>query len=73
MDLTPPACGCLKRVAAGPSDWGLVPTRVETPKSAVEAARLLAEAAHAGTPQWIVGAASRLAACPPVPRSAVVL
>jgi len=72
VDLNP-SCGCLKRIAAGPSDWGLVPTRVETPRSAVEAARLLAEAARAGTPQWIVGAASRLAACPPVPRSAVVL
>ena len=66
VDLTPAArpCGCLKRIAAGPSDWGLVPTRVETPRSGAEAARLLAEAARAGTPQWIVGAASRLAALP---------
>ena len=71
--LVPPPCGCLKRIAAGPADWGLVPTRVETPRTAAEAARLLAEAARAGTPQWIVGAASRLAACPPVPRSSVVL
>jgi len=73
VDLNAPTCGCLKRIASGPADWGLVPTRVETPRSPQEAARLLAEAARAGTPQWIVGAASRLAACPPVPRSAVVL
>ena len=73
MDLIPPPCGCLKRIASSPADWGLVPTRVETPKSASEAARLLAEAAQAKTPQWIVGAATRLAACPPVPRSALVL
>lgn len=71
--LSPPQCGCLKRSVCGPSDWGLVPTRTETPKTAAEAARLLAEAARAGTPQWIVGSASRLAACPPVPRSALAL
>ncbi|MEP7028262.1 MAG: FAD-binding protein, partial [Candidatus Eisenbacteria bacterium] len=77
MDLTPalapPACGCLKRMAAGPADWGFVPTCTETPRTAAEAARLLFEAAQAGTPQWIVGSASRLAACPPTPRSAVAL
>lgn len=76
MDLkpfAPPPCGCLKRIASGPSDWGLVPTRTESPRSAADAARLLAEGARAGSPQWIVGSASRLAACPPVPRSAVAL
>jgi glycolate oxidase FAD binding subunit len=73
VDLIPPPCGCLKRIASGPADWGLVPTRVETPRTALEAARLLAEAARAKTPQWIVGSATRLAACPPVPRSALVL
>ncbi len=77
MDLTPPLappqCGCLKRVVSGPADWGFVPTRTETPRNAAEAARLLFEAARAGAPQWIVGSASRLAACPPTPRSAVAL
>jgi glycolate oxidase FAD binding subunit len=73
VDLIPPSCGCLKRISASPSDWGLVPTRTETPRTPAEAARLLAEAARAKTPQWIVGSASRLAACPPVPRSALVL
>ena len=71
--LVPPSCGCLKRISPGPTDWGLVPTRVETPRTSQEAARLLAEAAGAGTSQWIVGAASRLGACPPVPRSSLVL
>ena len=72
MDLTR-SCGCLRRAASSPADWGLVPTRVESPADAAEAARLLAEAARARAPQWIVGSATRLAACPPVPKSALVL
>jgi FAD/FMN-containing dehydrogenase len=71
--LVPPTCGCLKRHAGGPADWGFVPTRTETPRSAPDAARLLAEAARVRTPHWIVGSASRLAALPPTPRSAIAL
>ena len=75
MDLTDavPPCGCVTRATAGPADWGLVATRTERPCDARDAAAALAGAASAGEPTWIVGSATRLAACPPVPASAVVI
>ncbi|MEO6463121.1 MAG: FAD-binding protein, partial [Candidatus Eisenbacteria bacterium] len=75
MDLTtaPPACGCLARPATAPSDWGLAPTRIERPADGREAAEVLHAAARAGEAAWIAGSASRLAACPPVPRAALVV
>jgi len=68
-----PRCGCLARLNGGPQDWGLTPTRTVTPNTAAEAAQALADCARSHSPVWAVGAASRLAACPPVPSQAVVL
>ncbi len=74
MDLTSaPPCGCLGRTVSRPATWGLTPLRVERPVEAKHAADALARAAAAGEATWIVGSASRLGACPPVPREAVVV
>lgn len=74
MDLTSaPPCSCLSRSVSSPSTWGLTPLRVERPLGAQQAADSLARAAAAAEPTWIVGSASRLGACPPVPSSAVVI
>lgn len=75
MDLTAtaPACPCLRRAASGPRDWGLAPRRSERPRDAGEAAAALAAIAGAGEQAWIIGSASRLAACPPVPAARVVV
>jgi glycolate oxidase FAD binding subunit len=75
LDLTAraPACGCLGRTAGAPGDWGLVALRSERPRDARAAAAALAAVSAAGEAAWIVGSASRLAACPPVPAAAVVI
>lgn len=77
MDLSGPAlaptCSCLSRRTSAPADWGLAATRLERPADAREAAAVLKSAAAAGEATWIAGSASRLAACPPVPRAAVVV
>jgi glycolate oxidase FAD binding subunit len=67
------ACGCLTRLDAGPETWGLAPLRTDRPRTAREAADALAAAGAARESAWIVGAATRLAACPPVPEHAVVV
>jgi glycolate oxidase FAD binding subunit len=66
-------CGCLARLIHAPSDWGLAPGRVERPADAPAAAEVLRRAAVAGEPAWITGRSTRLAACPPVPRAALVV
>jgi len=73
LTATAPGCACLRRTAASPRDWGLAPSRSERPRDAREAAAALAAIAAAGEKAWIAGSASRLAACPPVPRAAVVV
>lgn len=70
---TPPACGCLARIAGGPYAWGLRAVATERPVTAAEAAEALRVLAAAHQRVWIVGGASRLAACPPLPVEAAIV
>ena len=68
-----PVCPCLGRISTPVSEWGLAPSRIERPTNASEAAQALAALARQDGPVWIVGLATRLAACPPVPARAALV